>query len=90
MAAYRIGCGTTGIYCGVLDKYGKRWLRRDTRTDECIGSTCEWMIQQLLGGYDCKKGTTGAYIWEEVPGLEEGKVIELRVTIRDKTKEDDI
>lgn len=41
------------------------------------------MVRECLGGFDCKKKTTGGYTW----GLVDGRELELRVTIWDPKQE---
>jgi len=47
-------------------------------TDEAIAAVSEWMVQNLLGGYDCKKAENGAYVYK----LKDGRKLELSVTIK--------
>ena len=37
------------------------------------------MVQELLGGIGCKKAISSGYEWN----LKDGRVVELRVTIKD-------
>ena len=37
------------------------------------------MVQELLGGIGCKKAVSSGYEWD----LKDGRVVELRVTIKD-------
>jgi hypothetical protein len=38
------------------------------------------MVQELLGGCDCKKLHSSGYEWK----LKDGRIVELRVTIKEK------
>lgn len=83
MAEYHVGCGAFGIYAGTLNSKNKSlWQNKTECTDEAINAVRDYMIQELLGGFDNNKAT-GAYEWT----LKDGRVVELRVSI--KENEDD-
>lgn len=70
MADYHVGCGAFGIYAGTLNRKNKNlWQSKTECTDEAIN--------ELLGGFDCRKRTEDAYMWE----LKDGRTIELRIKI---------
>lgn len=78
MADYHVGCGAFGIYAGTLNRKDKNlWQSKTECTDEAINAVRDWMINELLGGFDCRKRTEDAYIWE----LKDGRTIELRIKI---------
>lgn len=82
MAEYHVGCGIAGIYAGILNPKNKSvWKNKTECTEEAIGAVCDYMVLEFLGGYDCKKATTGGYKWD----LKNGKTVELRVTVKDGT-----
>ena len=83
MAEYHIGCGAFGIYAGTLNAKNKNlWQNKTECTDEAINSVRDYMVQELLGGFDCEKATTSGYEWK----LKDGRVVELRVTIKQPAK----
>lgn len=45
MADYRIGCGAFGIYAGVLNKKGDKWLHKSDVTDECINASAQFLLE---------------------------------------------
>lgn len=45
MAEYRVGCGAFGIYAGVINKKGDKWLRKSDVTDECIGASAQFLLE---------------------------------------------
>lgn len=79
MAEYHVGCGAFGIYAGTLNSKNKNlWQNKSEVTDEAINAVRDYMIQNELGGYDTEIKTQG-YIWT----LKDGRIIELRITIKD-------
>ena len=81
MAEYHVGCGAFGIYAGTLNSRNKSmWQNKSDVTDEAINAVMDYMVQELLGGLDCSKATTSGYEWT----LKDGRVAELRVTIKEK------
>ena len=42
------------------------------------------MVMELLGGFECTKATSSGYEWD----LKDGRIVELRVTIKDKELEE--
>ena len=69
-----------GAHGGVLngESFCSSGKRRIECTDETINAVRDYMIQGLLGGLDCRRGVSSGYEW----ALEDGRVIELRVTIK--------
>ena len=47
-----------------------------------VCTECGGMIQELLGGFDCNKAVSSGYEWT----LKDGRVVELRVTIKQPPK----
>lgn len=85
MAEYHIGCGAFGIYAGTLNSRNKSlWQNKTECTDEAIGAVRDYMIQELLGGFDGDQ-TTGAYEWM----LKDCRVVELRVSIKERKSDDE-
>lgn len=79
MTEYHVGCGIAGIYAGIMKGKSKNeWKDKTLCTDEAIAAVSEWMVQNLLGGYDCKKAENGAYVYK----LKDGRKLELSVTIK--------
>lgn len=59
MAEYHVGCGAFGIYAGTLNSRNKNMWRNKTEcTDEAICAVRDYLVQELLGGLDCKKATS--------------------------------
>ena len=87
MAEYHVGCGAFGIYAGTLSSRNKTmWQNKSDVTDEALGAVRDYMVQKLLGGVDCSKATSSGYEWD----LKNGRVVELRVTVKEKgVKEDE-
>lgn len=80
MAEYHVGCGAFAIYAGTLNSKNKTmWQNKTECTDEAINAVRDYMIRECLGGFDCSKGKTGGYEWT----LKDGRVVELRVTIKE-------
>ena len=51
-------------------------------TDEVIDSIRDYMVQELLGGFDCRKAVSTEYEWT----LKDGRVVELRIAIKQPTE----
>ena len=80
MAEYHVGCGAFGIYAGTLNSRNKSlWQNKTECTDEAVCAVRDYMVQKLLGGIECEMAASSCYEWE----LIDGRVIELRVTIKD-------
>ena len=80
MAEYQVGCGAFAIYAGTLKSRNKNlWQNKTECTDEAINAVRDYMVQELLGGFDCSKGNSGGYEWK----LKDGRIVELRVTVKD-------
>lgn len=87
MTEYHVGCGAFAIYAGTLNSKNKTlWRSKTECTDEAICAVRDYMVQELLGGLECKKSTTGGYEWT----LKDGRVVELRVTVKEKENNDAI
>lgn len=81
MAEYHVGCGAFGIYAGTLNSRNKSlWQNKTECTDEAINAVRDYMVQECLGGFDCKTSTSSGYQWT----LKDGRVVELRVSIREQ------
>lgn len=79
MAEYHVGCGAFAIYAGTLNKDKNMWKNKTECTDEAINAVLDYMVSELLGGFDCKKAKSSGYEWT----LKDGRTVELRVTIKD-------
>ena len=80
MAEYHVGCGAFGIYAGTLSSRNKNlWQNKTECTDEALCAVRDYMVQELLGGIGCKKAVSSGYEWD----LKDGRVVELRVTIKE-------
>ena len=80
MAEYHVGCGAFAIYAGTLNAKNKNlWQNKTECTDEAINAVRDYMVEELLGGFDCKKAVSSGYEWT----LKDGRIVELRVTIKD-------
>ena len=80
MAEYHVGCGVFGIYAGTLEPRNKSlWKNKSEVTDEAIEAVRDYMVSDLLGGFSCSKATSSGWEWK----LEDGRYVELRVTIKD-------
>ena len=77
MAEYHVGCGITDIFAGILNKNKTLWQNKSACTDEAINAVRDYMVMELLGGTNCSKAKTNAYIWP----LKDGREVELRITI---------
>ena len=80
MAEYHVGCGAFEIYAGTLNKNKTMWQNKTEVTDEAISAVRDYMVRELLGGLDCSKATSSGYEWT----LKDGRVVELRVTVKEK------
>ena len=80
MSEYHVGCGSFGIYAGTLNSRNKNiWKNKSECTDEALCAVRDYMVQELLGGIGCKKAVSSGYEWH----LKDGRIVELRVTIKD-------
>ena len=50
MAEYHVGFGFNGIYAGIINKKGDKWLRKSDVTIEAIDSVLGFMYQQIPEG----------------------------------------
>lgn len=84
MAEYHIGAGAFGIYAGTLNSKNKTlWQNKSDCTDEALCAVRDYMVSELLGGTENPKTNTGGYEW----GLKDGRIVELRVSIKEPQKE---
>ena len=66
-------------HAGTLNAKNKNlWQSKTECTDEAIDSIRDYMVQELLGGFDCKKAISISYEWT----LKDGRVVELRIAIK--------
>ena len=80
MAEYHVGCGAFSIYAGTLNKKNKNlWQSKTECTDEAINAVRDYMVHELLGGFDCKKATTSGYEWT----LKDGRIVNLMIEIKE-------
>lgn len=80
MAEYHVGCGAFGIYAGTLNAKNKSlWQNKTDCTNEALCAVRDYMVSKLLGGIKCTKAVSSGYEWT----LNDGRIIELRVTIKD-------
>ena len=77
MAEYHVGCGAFDIYAGTLNKAKTMWQNKTACTDEAINAVRDYMVQELLGGTDCKKATRSGYEWD----LKDGRTVMLSIEI---------
>lgn len=85
MAEYHAGCGAFAIYAGTLNSKNKSlWRNKTECTDEALCAVRDYMVQELLGGIECRKAVSSGYEWT----LKDGRVVELRVTIKDGDSHD--
>ena len=80
MAEYHVGCGAFAIYAGTLNSKNKTlWQNKTECTDEAMNAVRDDMVSELLGGFECRKAVSSGYEWT----LKDGRVVELRVSIKD-------
>ena len=79
MAEYHVGCGAFAIYAGTLNQNKNRWLNKTECTDEALCAVRDYLVEQLLGGIECTKAKSDGYEWT----LKDGRVVELRVSVKD-------
>ena len=66
-------------YAGTLNAKNKNlWQSKTECTDEVIDSIRDYMVQELLGGFDCRKAVSCEYEWT----FTDGRVVELRIAIK--------
>ena len=66
-------------YAGTLNAKNKNlWQSKTECTDEAIDSIRDYMVNELLGGYDCEKAVSTVYEWT----FTDGRVVELRIAIK--------
>ena len=70
-------------YAGTLNAKNKNlWQSKTECTDEVIESIRDYMVNELLGGFDCKKAISVSYEWT----FTDGRVVELRIAIKQPAK----
>ena len=85
MADYHVGCGAFAIYAGTLNSRNKNlWQNKTECTDEAINAVRDYMVQELLGGFDCCKAESSGYEWT----LKDGRIVELRIGIKGERRTD--
>ena len=66
-------------HAGTLNAKNKNlWQSKTECTDEVIDSIRDYMVQELLGGFDCRKAVSTEYEWT----FTDGRVVELRIAIK--------
>ena len=66
-------------HAGTLNAKNKNlWQSKTECTDEAIDSVRDYMVNKLLGGFDCEKAVSTVY--ERT--LTDGRVVELRIAIK--------
>ena len=66
-------------HAGTLNAKNKNlWQSKTECTDEAIDSIRDYMVNKLLGGFDCEKAVSTVYEWT----LTDGRVVELRIAIK--------
>lgn len=86
MAQYHIGAGAFGIYAGILNSKNKSlWQNKSDCTDEALCAVRDYMVLELLGGTKNPHTNTGGYEWM----LKDGKIVELRVSIKQPKQDGD-
>ena len=66
-------------HAGTLNAKNKNLWQSETEcTDEVIDSIRDYMVQELLGGFDCRKAVSCEYEWT----FTDGRVVELRIAIK--------
>lgn len=85
MPEYYVGCSAFGlaIYAGILEPKNKHlWKDKNECTDEAIEAVRDYMVENCLGGIDCKKANSGGYEWK----LKDGRKVKLCITIQEGEK----
>ena len=77
MAEYHVGCGAFAIYAGTLNKNKTMWQNKTECTNEAINAVRDYMVGELLGGFDCEKVNKSGYEWT----LKDGRIVRLMVEI---------
>lgn len=88
MAEYHVGMGILGaaIYAGTLEPKNKRlWRNKTDCTEEAIAAVRDYMVEQILGGFECEKAKSGGWSWE----LKDGIAVELTIAIKDREDKDE-
>ena len=66
-------------HAGTLNAKNKNLWQSETEcTEEVIDSIRDYMVQELLGGFDCRKAVSCEYEWT----FKDGRVVELRIAIK--------
>ena len=77
MAEYHVGCGAFAIYAGTLNKNKTMWQNKTECTNEAINAVRDYMVGELLGGFDCEKANKSGYEWT----LKDGRIVRLMIEI---------
>ena len=77
MTEYHVGCGAFAIYAGTLNKSKTMWQNKTECTEEAIGAVRDYMVEGLLGGFDCGKTNKSGYEWK----LKDGRTVKLMIEI---------
>ena len=88
MAEYHVGMGILGaaIYAGTLEPKNKRlWRNKSDCTEEAIAAVRDYMVEQILGGFECEKAKSGGWSWK----LKDGRAVELTIAIKDRESNDE-
>ena len=64
MAHYHIAADKDGIYVGTTNTEGNIWLDKTEVTDEAIEAVRDYMVENLLGGFDHLERSTSGLVWE--------------------------
>ncbi len=78
MSKYHVGAGLFGIYAGVL-KNKNEWKDKTECTEEAIDAVRNYMVEDLLGGFDCSKRNKSGYTWK----LKDGRKVTLEIRIEE-------
>ena len=77
MVEYHVGCGAFAIYAGTLNKSKTMWKNKTECTEEAIDAVRDYMVEELLGGFDYEKMNKSGYEWK----LKDGRTVKLMIEI---------
>lgn len=77
---YHVSCGAFGIYAGTVKANGEEWKDKSDCTDEAIEAVRDYLVQECLGGLDCKVSDKGGYYWK----LKDGRTVKLIIAIEEE------
>ena len=70
-------------YAGTFNAKNKNlWQSKTECTDEVIDSIRDYMVNELLGSFDCRKAVSCEHEWT----FTDGRVVELRIAIKQPPK----